>query len=44
MTSRGLHVKRQNAISRPLVAAFQRLLRETQLGQSFFANVARPQV
>lgn len=41
---RGLHVKRQNALSRPLVAALQKVLRETQLGQAFFGNVARPQV
>lgn len=41
---RGLHVKRQNAVQRPLIAAFQRVLRDTQLGQAFFGNVATPQV
>lgn len=37
---RGLHIKRQAPLQRPFVAAFQRLLRETQAGQAFFANVA----
>ncbi|GLC34735.1 hypothetical protein PLESTB_001229200 [Pleodorina starrii] len=37
---RGLHVKRQPAWQRPLVAALQRLLRETDVGKAFFANVA----
>jgi pimeloyl-ACP methyl ester carboxylesterase len=40
---RGLHVDRQPAWQRPLVAAFQRLLRETPLGEAFFASVAKPQ-
>ncbi|KAG2483999.1 hypothetical protein HYH03_017166 [Edaphochlamys debaryana] len=37
---RGLHVRRQPAWQRPLVAAFQRFLRETDAGKAFFANVA----
>ncbi|GIL72233.1 hypothetical protein Vretimale_293 [Volvox reticuliferus] len=37
---RGLHVKRQAPWQRPLVAAFQRFLRETDAGKAFFANVA----
>ncbi|KAG1680822.1 hypothetical protein FOA52_008155 [Chlamydomonas sp. UWO 241] len=40
---RGLHVKRQSPVMRPLVAAFQRLLRETDLGRAFFGSIARPQ-
>jgi pimeloyl-ACP methyl ester carboxylesterase len=40
---RGLHVERQPAWQRPLVAAFQRLLRDTSLGEAFFASVAQPQ-
>lgn len=39
---RGLHVERQPAWQRPLVAAFQRLLRDTSLGEAFFASVAQP--
>lgn len=41
---RGLHVKRQQPWLRPLVAAFQRLLRETSIGAAFFGNVATPRV
>jgi hypothetical protein len=41
---RGLHVDRTPAWLRPFVAALQRVLRETQLGQAFFGNVATPQV
>lgn len=41
---RGLHIKRQAPLQRPFVAAFQRLLRETQAGQAFFANVATERV
>jgi pimeloyl-ACP methyl ester carboxylesterase len=37
---RGLHVSKQPPFARPLIAAFQRLLRETSVGQAFFANVA----
>jgi len=40
---RGLHVDRQPAWQRPLVAAFQKLLRDTPVGEAFFASVARPQ-
>ncbi|KAJ9530834.1 hypothetical protein QJQ45_028719, partial [Haematococcus lacustris] len=40
---RGLHVKRQPPWQRPLVAAFQQLLRETELGVQFFNTVAKPQ-
>jgi len=39
---RGLHVTKQPAIIRPFVKAFQRTLRETALGKSFFASVAKP--
>ncbi len=41
---RGLHVARQAPWQRPFVSAFQRLLRETQAGQAFFANVATERV
>lgn len=41
---RGLHVKRQSPLSRPFVAAFQRVLRETDLGKAFFGNVATARV
>lgn len=37
-----VHPQRQNPLSRPLVSAFQTLLRETPLGAAFFSNVARP--
>ncbi|EFJ52272.1 hypothetical protein VOLCADRAFT_55777, partial [Volvox carteri f. nagariensis] len=37
---RGLHVRRQASWQRPMVAAFQRLLRDTPAGRAFFANVA----
>lgn len=40
---RGLHVQRQSPLARPFVSAFQSLLRETQLGQAFFGNIAQPQ-
>ena len=40
---RRLHVKRTPTLVRPFVAALQRVLRETQLGQAFFASVAKPQ-
>lgn len=40
---RGLHVQRQSALQRPLVAALQRVLRETQLGEAFFGSVAKPE-
>ena len=39
---RGLHVTKQPAIIRPFVKAFQQTLRETALGKSFFASVAKP--
>ncbi len=41
---RGLHVERQPSWQRPFVAAFQQLLRETQLGVAFFGSVAKEQV
>lgn len=41
---RMLHTKKQQPWQRPLVSSFQRLLRETQLGQWFFSAVAKPQV
>lgn len=41
---RGLHVERQAPWQRPLVAALQRTLRETSIGQAFFANVATSRV
>ncbi|KAK9905695.1 hypothetical protein WJX75_004737 [Coccomyxa subellipsoidea] len=40
---RMLHTKKQAPWQRPLVSSFQRLLRETQLGQWFFGAVAKPQ-
>ena len=40
---RGLHVKRTSPLARPFVAALQRVLRETQLGQAFFGSIAKPQ-
>ncbi|CAL8471802.1 g11344 [Coccomyxa elongata] len=40
---RMLHTKKQQPWQRPLVSSFQRLLRETQLGQWFFSAVAKPQ-
>lgn len=41
---RMLHTTKQQPWQRPLVSGFQRLLRETQLGQWFFSAVAKPQV
>jgi hypothetical protein len=41
---RGLHEQRTSPLARPFIAAFQRLLRETSIGQAFFGNVATPQV
>jgi hypothetical protein len=38
---RGLHVTKQPAVIRPFVKALQTTLRETQIGKSFFATVAR---
>ena len=38
---RGLHITKQPAFARPLIAAFQSLLRTSNLGQSFFASVAQ---
>ena len=37
---RGLHVDRQPPLARPLIAALQRLLRDTAAGRAFFAGVA----
>lgn len=37
-------MKRTSPLLRPFVAAFQRTLKETQLGRSFFGSVAKPQV
>lgn len=39
---RGLHVSKQPPLARPLIAAFQRLLRTSALGQAFFMNIAQP--
>jgi hypothetical protein len=41
---RMLHTKKQAAWQRPLVTAFQRLLRETPLGVWFFHTIATPDV
>jgi pimeloyl-ACP methyl ester carboxylesterase len=41
---RMLHLSKQAAWQRPLVAALQRTLRETSLGQMFFGSVATAQV
>lgn len=41
---RMLHTTKQQPWQRPLVTGFQRLLRDTQLGQWFFGAVAKPQV
>jgi len=38
---RGLHEKRTPSWQRPLVASFQRLLRETSVGEAFFGSVAQ---
>ena len=38
---RGLHVTKQPAVIRPFVKALQTTLRETSVGKSFFATVAR---
>lgn len=40
---RGLHVSKQPAFARPLIAGFQSLLRETAAGEMFFQSVAKPQ-
>lgn len=40
---RALHVSKQAPFARPLVSAFQKLLRETPMGTAFFASVAKPQ-
>lgn len=40
---RGLHMKRTSPVARPFIAAFQRLLRDTQLGEAFFSSVAQKQ-
>ena len=41
---RMLHSKKQAPWQRPLVSAFQRLLRETPLGKLFFGAIAKPAV
>ena len=41
---RMLHTSKQAPWQRPLVSAFQRLLRTTQLGAWFFKAIAKPQV
>ena len=41
---RMLHTKKQAPWQRPLVSAFQRLLRETPLGKLFFGAIAKPAV
>ncbi|CAL57930.1 Alpha/beta hydrolase fold-1 [Ostreococcus tauri] len=38
---RGLHITKQPAIIRPFVKALQTTLRETSIGKSFFASVAK---
>eukprot|EP00892_Ulva_mutabilis_P011250 jgi/Ulvmu1/8498/UM044_0032.1 len=40
---RMLHVSKQAAFARPLVSAFQRLLRKTPAGAYFFSSLAKPQ-
>jgi pimeloyl-ACP methyl ester carboxylesterase len=40
---RGLHTSKQLPFMRPLITAFQRTLRTSNLGKSFFASVAQPQ-
>ena len=40
---RALHVSKQPALARPLIAGFQTLLRETPAGQMFFDSVAKPE-
>ena len=42
LSMRMLHVKKQTFIQRPIVRAIQRLLRETDIGQRFFTQVATP--
>ncbi|MEW5304367.1 MAG: hypothetical protein WDW36_006980 [Sanguina aurantia] len=37
---RGLHASRINPLARPFLSAFQKLLRETDLGTAFFGTVA----
>lgn len=39
---RMLHKENQNVLTRPLIAGFQSLLRNTSLGSSFFKAVATP--
>ena len=41
---RMLHTKKQAAWQRPLVTAFQQVLRETPLGAWFFRTIAKPDV
>lgn len=41
---RMLHTKKQAPWQRPLVSAFQRLLRETPVGKLFFGAIAKPAV
>lgn len=41
---RMLHVRKQAPWQRPLVAALQRILRDTPLGTWFFSSVAKPAV
>lgn len=40
---RMLHISKQAPLARPLVSAFQRLLRETPAGAAFFTALAKPQ-
>ncbi len=40
---RELHASKQPPLLRPLITAFQRLLRTTSLGAAFFAQVAKPE-
>lgn len=40
---RMLHIKKQPPLSKPLIKAFQSLLRNTSLGKLFFKSVATPQ-
>jgi hypothetical protein len=40
---RMLHVTKQPPFARPAIAAFQRVLRDTAMGQLFFDSLAKPQ-
>jgi pimeloyl-ACP methyl ester carboxylesterase len=42
LSMRMLHIKKQNFIQKPLVNAIQTVLRETDIGKTFFKSVAKP--